>query len=262
MYPVLEQLPRHQWSCAAGLCVVGAGQGHGDFYHRPRSACAVAAVQDARSQRAAIAEELAVANAALRRAAALGYGSKPPMTMPPAPLLWCLTAEQATQLQTWVGTSSPPGTWTEVYRGSRDGFGTAAFSSKCYDKPHLLVLVKSDAGWLFGGYTSVGRHSSSTNAYYADAGAFIFSLVNSQGISPVKLAPKEPQHAMCTYGDYLFRWGGSNELFVAPDANTNSSSASSLSGVHYMAPPTGGVSLLTGQLNWRAAELVAFVVPL
>lgn len=218
----------------------------------------MAAVQDACSQRAAIAEELAVANAALRRAAALGYGSKPPK--PTASLLWCLIAEQATQLQTWVGTSSPPRTWIEVYRGSRDGFGTAAFRSKCYDKPRLLVLVKSDAGWLFGGYTSVGRHSSSTNEYYVDAGAFIFSLVNSQGVAPVKLAPSTPQHAMCTYGDYLIRWGGNSALFIAPYANANSSSGSIVSSGHYMAPPTGGELLFAGQKYW-CGELVAFVVP-
>ncbi len=43
--------------------------------------------------------------------------------------------------------------WNLIYRASQDGFEAANFHSKCDNKPNTLVIIKSENGNIFGGYT-------------------------------------------------------------------------------------------------------------
>jgi len=43
--------------------------------------------------------------------------------------------------------------WNLIYKGSKDGFKSRDFHSKCNNKPNTLVIIKSSNGNVFGGYT-------------------------------------------------------------------------------------------------------------
>jgi hypothetical protein len=62
-----------------------------------------------------------------------------------------------------------------IYRESQDGFEAAKFHAKCDDKPNTFIIVKSQNGNVFGGYT---EQSWSGNDSKNDSNAFIFSLIN------------------------------------------------------------------------------------
>ena len=62
-----------------------------------------------------------------------------------------------------------------IYRASQDGFEAAKFHEKCDDKPNTFILIKSENGNVFGGYT---EQSWSGKGGKTDPNAFIFSLVN------------------------------------------------------------------------------------
>ena len=42
-----------------------------------------------------------------------------------------------------------------IYKGTRDGWNSSDFSNHCFNKGPTFVLVKSSAGRVFGGFTSV-----------------------------------------------------------------------------------------------------------
>ena len=69
-----------------------------------------------------------------------------------------------------------------LYRGSYYGFNREAFAKKCNNKGPTLVLIKSEFGNVFGGYSSISWTTPpgepSKWAYYQDPDAFIFSLTN------------------------------------------------------------------------------------
>jgi len=67
--------------------------------------------------------------------------------------------------------------WRLLYRGSRDGFYTNDFHSKCDGHSNTLTIIKAqDSGNIFGGYTQACWDSSSE--FKSDPNAFIFSLTN------------------------------------------------------------------------------------
>ena len=193
----------------------------------------------------------------------LAFGSPPPrLTVYSGPP--DLSPAFGTLLQTWVGGPGHPGTWTEVYRASRDGFESYAFHDRCDDKPRLLTIVREKAhGWLFGGFTAVGFRSKLCG-YYEDRAAFIFTLTNPSGFPPTKF-PSTGRRAIFSSPGCLINFGGGrgDDLIIGDCANENATSEHEL-GFAYKLPP--GVparsSLFTGsRRGWLVAEVVAFVVP-
>ena len=48
-----------------------------------------------------------------------------------------------------------------IYRGSEDGFTAAVFHSKCDKKGPTFLIIKSEFGKIFGGFTDIEWDSSS-----------------------------------------------------------------------------------------------------
>ena len=46
-----------------------------------------------------------------------------------------------------------------IYRGSEDGFTAAVFHSKCDQKGPTLIIIKSEFGKIFGGFTDIDWNS-------------------------------------------------------------------------------------------------------
>lgn len=83
--------------------------------------------------------------------------------------------------------------WNLVYRASRDGFEAANFHSKCNDKAHNLVVIKSTQDNVFGGYTD--QDWSGNRIFKNDPNSFIFSLINKQN-KPTVIKCNEYEHAI------------------------------------------------------------------
>jgi hypothetical protein len=104
---------------------------------------------------------------------------------------------------------SPNDKRTLLYRGTRDGFGTKDFHSKCDDHANTLTIFKAKgSGFIFGGYTAVNWESSNNLKYKSDANAFIFSLTNKDN-KPLKMNidPNNNHHAICCHSECGPRFG-------------------------------------------------------
>ena len=63
------------------------------------------------------------------------------------------------------------------YRATADGFNSAGFRSKAHLKDNIVIVVESEHGKKFGGYTSqVILETNKSDSNYLDKSAFIFSL--------------------------------------------------------------------------------------
>lgn len=181
-----------------------------------------------------------------------------------------VTPDHAAQLQAWVGGKSHPGAWEEVYRATRDGFGSRDYHAKVDGKPRLLVLVREQArGWLFGGYTAVGSHVvvEGRTDNYEDRDAFVFTLINSQGLPPQRFRSLGKGRTMCTHqSSAAYFYGDTFALRICDGSDKKTASYSCLGDscgeFGFERSVEGGPFILVGsEGGWLVAEMVAFVVP-
>ncbi len=75
-----------------------------------------------------------------------------------------------------------------IFRGSRDGMTANNFHNKCDKQGETITLIKSDKGYIFGGYTSFPW--SGDYFYHSSPNSFLFTLTNIHGIQPTKFESK------------------------------------------------------------------------
>ena len=61
-----------------------------------------------------------------------------------------------------------------LYRGSRDGDDTRTCHQLCDNKENILILIKTDIGNIFGGYSKIGFKTSQDIQYVVDNHCFLF----------------------------------------------------------------------------------------
>ena len=75
-----------------------------------------------------------------------------------------------------------------LYRGSRDGALSKDFHEKCDNMGPTVTLIKSEEGFIFGGYTSISWSSNFETCM--DNNSFIFTLLNMYNLNPIIFKPK------------------------------------------------------------------------
>ena len=79
--------------------------------------------------------------------------------------------------------------WTLHYKATRDGFMAADFHRECDAKGPTVVVVRSDSGYIFGGFSPDNWNSPSGRGETVHSpSAFLFTLINPHNIPPTKLA--------------------------------------------------------------------------
>ena len=71
-----------------------------------------------------------------------------------------------------------------LYRGSRDGDRTKTCHQLCDNKQNVLIIMQSDTGYIFGGYSKIGFKIKNNFEWKIDNNSFLFSL-NLKKIYPV-----------------------------------------------------------------------------
>jgi hypothetical protein len=116
--------------------------------------------------------------------------------------------------------------WSLLYRGTRDGFGSDVFHSKCYGRANTLTIFKTkQSKFVFGGFTTVNWDSSS--GYKSDPNAFIFSLTNKDN-QPVKMKIGPNQHKYAIWCNSECGPSFGVDIIIANNADTTTNSYSDL----------------------------------
>ncbi|EFC39137.1 predicted protein [Naegleria gruberi] len=113
-----------------------------------------------------------------------------------------------------------------LYRASRDGFSLKSFHKYCDDHFKVVIIVKSKAGDLFGGYTTKNLRLDGDRNVNDDE-LFTFRFENDKFYA-FRLQPVYRDHALYRYEEsdapYLFAFGYC--FWVCPNANCQISSGS------------------------------------
>ena len=116
----------------------------------------------------------------------------------------------------------PNDKWSLLYRGTRDGFGSSDFHSKCDGHPNTLTLLKAkQSAFIFGGFTSVKWESCGhARKWKADSSAFLFSLTNRENTPcKIKIDPSQSHKAIYCNTECGPSFGGGCDIRVGDKAN-------------------------------------------
>ena len=103
---------------------------------------------------------------------------------------------------------------TLLFQSSRDGDRLSTFYNKVSNKSSILIIIKSNYGYRFGGYTTLNFQN--TNNYKQDEKAFIFSIDKKK-----KYNNTQAQYAIYTQSSY-FAFGGGHDFYINDQFKTNS----------------------------------------
>ena len=104
---------------------------------------------------------------------------------------------------------------TLLFQSSRDGDRTSIFYNKVSNKSSILIIIKSNYGYRFGGYTTLNFQNTNGN-YKKDEKAFIFSIDKKKKYNNTKA-----QYAIYTNSS-CFAFGGGNDFYINDQFKTNS----------------------------------------
>jgi hypothetical protein len=152
----------------------------------------------------------------------------------------------------------PNDNWSLLYRGTRDGFGSVDFHSKCDGHSSTLTILKAKGSSnIFGGYTTVTWDS--TSDWKSDANAF--SLTNKDN-TPLKMKIEPNRHhcAICCCSVFGPTFG--DDINIINNPNTTMDSHSDLSHTYshprYEFNTNEGQTFLSGSYNFQLDEIEVY----
>ena len=105
-----------------------------------------------------------------------------------------------------------------LFRGSRDGDRTKTCHELCDNKQNVLIIMKSETGYIFGGYSKVGFKVNNSPDYKIDNNCFLFSL-NLKKIYPVINDKKVICHIRENYGLCFYDGLAFYDYFMSKKSN-------------------------------------------
>ena len=170
--------------------------------------------------------------------------------------LWLLQEKDKALLSTWISEYKNP-KFELLYRGSRDGFTATSFHKKCDNKGPTVVIIRSNLGKVFGGFTDIAWDSSDTCK--STKNAFLFSIDRR---AKYPLTPGKEGCAIYCNANYGPTFGGGHDICIYNDCNTSKVSYS-----HFPTSYTcneyankGKSDYLAGAYNFTVIEIEVYSV--
>ena len=119
-----------------------------------------------------------------------------------------------------------------LFKATRDGFTGEAFHANCDNKGTTITFVKSEHGYIFGGYTE-GQWNGALMEHVTDPNSFLFSFQTGNNLDVFNVAVAH--QAIYNYPDQLATFGGGFDFILCNNCNDCSDSYSNL-GFTYKGP--------------------------
>ena len=155
---------------------------------------------------------------------------------------------------------SPNDKWSLLYRGTRDGFGSSDFHSKCDGHSSTLTILKAKGGSnIFGGFTTVSWDS--TSQWKSDQNAFLFSLTNKDNL-PLKMKIEPNRHHCAIYCNPEYGPTFGDDINIINNPNTTMYSSSNLSHTYshprYELNSNEAKTFLSGSYNFQLDDIEVY----
>jgi hypothetical protein len=148
-----------------------------------------------------------------------------------------------------------------LYRGSRDGFNSSDFHTKCNGQNDTITFICTTKDFIFGGYTPLSWDSTGGSKDDSSHCSFIFPIINPHNFGPRKftLKPDLSKYAICCHASYGPVFGYGHTICVSRNCIANNSSYARLSGY---VNDTGldDSTVFTGETNFTMKEIELFAL--
>jgi hypothetical protein len=149
--------------------------------------------------------------------------------------------------------------WTLLYRGSRDGFGSSTFHSKCDGQTNTITLIESTEGYVFGGFTPISWDSSESYKSDISCRSFVFSVKNPHGRDGCKFPVSRPVYAIYCNSSYGPTFGN-HSIYVADGCDGNTKSYTCLGLAYANTPGIADDEFFTGALYFKVKQIEVFSI--
>ena len=201
------------------------------------------AIIDGKSTLSEVTAEIDAINERLKKLEKMAVIGSP---IPDAFACELLNGDQRKTLLRWY-----PGQWKVLFQASKDGFNVQTFHQKCDNKGATVTVIKSNNGYIFGGYASVSWNG---NTWIQDANASLFTLTNPNNIPPTKYVCQDGIHALYSHQTYGPTFGGGHDIHLAHNNNGNF-----INFPNSYSDTTGyGNNTFTGTGKFTAADYIVF----
>jgi hypothetical protein len=154
--------------------------------------------------------------------------------------------------------------WNLIYRASQDGFKAFNFHSKCDNKLNTFVIIKSELGNVFGGYTE--QNWTPSDSFKTDKNFFVFSLINKHN-KPLKLRSSDATKGISCRSNFGPSFGYGPAFRISDSSNENTESLSNL-GIttnifkhpYYADNLLEAQSFLAGTKNFKVLDIEAYTL--
>jgi hypothetical protein len=149
--------------------------------------------------------------------------------------------------------------WTLLYRGTRDGFSSANFHSKCNGQANTVAVILTTNGFVFGGFTTVVWDSS--NSYKGDntSRSFVFTVKNPRNSEPTKFPISNLQCAIYCHESHGPTFGN-HCIYISNNCNANNSSYTALGNSYTNLTGLDGQKIFTGENYFTVKEIEVFSI--
>jgi hypothetical protein len=151
-----------------------------------------------------------------------------------------------------------------LWLGSRDGFGSKEFHSRCDGHANTLTVIFDRRGNIFGGFTPVEWESRDCELWKADDSlkSFLFTLKNPHSVAERRFALKEGERHRAISCDS--RWGPcfgyGNDIGIANHCNRNADSYTFFGYSYNNDTGLDRDKFFTGSEHFRVKEIEVFEI--
>jgi hypothetical protein len=153
-------------------------------------------------------------------------------------------------------------TWRLLYRGTRDGFGSLNFHSKCDQQSNTLTIILTTTGYIFGGLTPIAWDTPPSGSYRADntGKSFLFSLKNPRNTEPKIFPLSKPDAAIYCGSSYGPIFGNGWDIYVGNNCDQGANSGTALGRSYTNDTGIVGNEVLAGQSTFQVKDIEVFTI--
>ncbi|XP_078701268.1 uncharacterized protein LOC144927600 isoform X1 [Branchiostoma floridae x Branchiostoma belcheri] len=161
-------------------------------------------------------------------------------------------------LNQWYGDSKQE--WRLLYKASRDGYTADAFHQNCDGFSPTIVLILGHKGNVCGGFSDVPWTSKAPaqGKYIASDRAFLFTLVNQQGVEPTRFNIVNKKFATSHHPNFGPIFGAGADLYIANNCHTGTECYSNLP--HSYNGDHASCSILMGDYYFNVLDYEVFTL--
>jgi hypothetical protein len=150
--------------------------------------------------------------------------------------------------------------WTLLYRGSRDGFKSLNFHTKCDNHSNTVTVILTTNDFIIGGFTPIAWDSS--NSWKADNSqqSFVFSIVNAGNRDPRSFQVGNSTCAIYCHSSYGPTFGHGHAIHVADGCNENTNSYTQLGYADRNDTGLKGSEVFAGEQYFQVKEIEVFTI--